>query len=59
MTLSRWCRAFASPAAVFRTVQVVDDQVVARHRTLVVHGPYGLRIEGDVESIAALVRSLA
>jgi transposase len=44
-----------------RPIEVVEDLVVAPPpRTLVVHGPAGLRIEGlDIIGVAELVRRLA
>ncbi len=54
ITLSRWARRGARAEGSFRAVRVVESAPAS----LVVHGPHGLRIEGDASTIAELLRSL-
>jgi hypothetical protein len=61
-TLRKWQRGHVSASATtspFREVEIVADATALALRTVVVHGPRGLRIEGlTVTEIAELVRRL-
>jgi hypothetical protein len=56
MTLTRWAAKSAPRGSGFESVQIFEDRPTS---LLVVHGPCGLRIEGDVSSLAELLRRLA
>jgi transposase len=58
-TLSRWLGE-KRPTKRFDRVDVVTAPATATPRTLIVHGPRGLRIEGlDLAGVAELVRRVA
>jgi len=64
-TASRWLSMSPDPrrgamaqSPAFKRVEVVPE-AASDSRSLVVHGPCGLRIEGSVELLAELLRRLA
>lgn len=62
-TLIRWGREMRGtdePPAAFELVRVVEPPPAAASRSIVVHGPAGLRVEGlDVAGVAELLRRLS
>ena len=59
-TLARWLGERRATTARFERVDVVAPPAPPAPRTLVVHGPRGLRIEGlDLTDVAELVRRVA
>ena len=60
LSLARWSRTLERAEPRFRAVEVVVAERLERARTVVVHGPRGLRIEGlSVAEVAELLGRLS